>query len=94
MTTNLFTIRKSDETNVIFFTSVKTGYSIKAERTGNDLYGNPLYRVEFQNHAHLLDKKMPCLYRRYSSKGYGLMQSYNIEMDMNYIFEYIEKGVK
>lgn len=61
--------------------------SVQMGRAGNDVYGNPLYRVipsphytERERVAFRIAEKKHC-YRRYEYKGYSLMQSYSIEYD-------------
>lgn len=49
------------------------------ERVNNDMYGNPLYRVYPINFNF---KHNNLAYKNYESKGYYLLQSYNIETDL------------
>lgn len=55
-------------------------------RHGNDIYGNPLYKVrgEFSDTTDALYNSS-FLFRRYRSKGYALVQSYNIDEDIKAI---------
>lgn len=61
---------------------------VRLERNGVDMYGNPLYKVfpvNFEIHA---SKQA---YRNYVSKGYYLMQSYNIEWDMSILLDNLDR---
>lgn len=55
------------------------------KRVDNDVNGNPLYRVYPINYLfRRLDKSV---YRNYESKGYYLLQSYNIIADLYDLME-------
>lgn len=73
---------------------------LHVERTGNDIYGNPLYRLtpsmtmvsQYRNFF-FQDKKIP-LYRRYFSKNYAIIQSYNIGWDVENILNVWDEQLK
>ena len=52
---------------------------VRFERVNNDVYGNPLYRVYPVNYYF---KPVTGIYRNYASKGYYLLQSYDIVGDL------------
>lgn len=68
------------------------------ERVNNDMYGNPLYRIYPWNYSF---KRIDSVYKNYESKGYYLIQSYNIESDLyslmekanQFVNEPLEKGL-
>lgn len=68
------------------------------ERVNNDMYGNPLYRIYPWNYSF---KHINSVYKNYESKGYYLIQSYNIESDLyslmekanQFVSEPLEKGL-
>ena len=60
------------------------------ERVNNDMYGNPLYRVYPVNYSF---KRLSRAYRNYKSKGYYLIQSYNIQSDLYELMEEANKFV-
>ena len=72
---------------------LKNSYNVNLfyERVKNDIYGNPMYKVimldpDNENITYLL-KGRAHVTRCYSSKGYALVQSYNIEKDLNRILD-------
>lgn len=70
---------------------VSNGRVIMAyERVKNDMYGNPLYRVYPVNYSF---KRLSRAYRNYESKGYYLIQSYNIQSDLYELMEEANKFV-
>lgn len=60
------------------------------KRVNNDMYGNPLYRVYPVNYSF---KRLSRAYRNYESKGYYLIQSYNIQSDLYKLMEEANKFV-
>ena len=60
------------------------------ERHQNDIYGNPLYKVRITGGDYELTYQFPQAYRRYRSKGYSLVQSYNIEQEVGNILAYLQ----
>lgn len=58
--------------------------AVTFERVKNDMYGNPLYRVYPVTYSF---RRLKSVYRNYESKGYYLVQSYNILADCARIIE-------
>ena len=58
------------------------------ESHNNDVYGNPLYviRVFDLEGNNIIERYKGKLYRTYTSKGYGLIQSYNLSNSLERIF--------
>ena len=54
----------------------------------NDVYGNPLYviRVFDLEGNNIIERYKGKLYRTYITKGYGLIQSYNLSNSLERIF--------
>lgn len=61
---------------------------VRFERVNNDVYGNPLYRVYPVNYYF---KPVTGVYKNYTSKGYYLIQSYNIEDSLARLLEEADK---
>lgn len=83
----------SEEPNVVFYSSKETGYSMRVELTKNDINGNPMYKFIFKRED-MADKTNPHIIRRYLSKGYVLVQSFDLEGDIIDMMNHIEKGAK
>ena len=67
---------------------------VEVTRAGNDVYGNPLYRVyPHQFVSFDILAKYPGFYRRYRNKGYAIMQSYNIDADITNMLLYLQVAV-
>lgn len=61
------------------------------ERQNNDVYGNPIYRVVVSGGDNPeLTYVYPGLHRRYRSKGYATIQSYNIEQTITDVLVYLQ----
>lgn len=73
-------------------TKVTKGENIVSyERHGNDIYGNPLYKVYPVSFSM---RKLPNVYKNYIASGYYLIQSYNILVDLYDLLEEIDKTIK
>jgi len=80
----MFTIKKTPiqhSENVLYSVEGLDHVEVLVTRHNNDMYGNPLYRLE-PTKGHDLFFNSDRLYRRYTKKGYALIQSYNIDYDM------------
>ena len=67
-------------------------YTFKIERVNNDVYGNPMYKFQlFKDFTSINESLKGLVTRCYKTKGYSLIQSYNISQDIEYIFNKIEK---
>lgn len=64
------------------------GHVVEYIRHGNDIFGNPLYKIFPISFSFV---KLSTVYKNYESKGYYLEQSYNIEADLIRILEEAEK---
>jgi len=58
--------------------------AVAFERINNDIYGNPLYRVYPVTYSF---RRLKNVYKNYESKGYYLVQSYNILDDCSRIID-------
>lgn len=80
----MFTLKKTPiqhSENVLYSVNSLDHVEVLVTRHGNDMYGNPLYRLQ-PTKGHALFFNSERLYRRYISKGYALIQSYNIDYDV------------
>lgn len=93
-TTSLQITESENNKKVTYFLSEQTGYSIRVEKTKNDINGNPMYKAVFNNHDDMADKTNIHIHRRYLSKGYVTLQSFDISQTIIKIMNHIEKGVK
>ena len=59
------------------------------EKRKNDIYGNPLYSIKIFDLEgnNITVKYRSKLHRTYTSKGYGLFQSYNLSSNLKYILD-------
>ena len=68
-----------------------TGIQFKVERVNNDIYGNPMYHIEFDCKTWQKIMKVPAkeraIGRLYKEKFYITFQSYNISDTIKYLFK-------
>jgi len=55
------------------------GHIVMVRRQGNDIYGNPLYKVIPKSFIFF---PLECAYKNFHNKEYYLIQSYNLENDI------------
>lgn len=63
------------------------GHIVTVRRHGNDIYGNPLYKVFPKSFCFF---PLECVYINYPSKEYYLIQSYNLENDIINLLDEVE----
>lgn len=91
-------IRLTNLNSMIIDTNLKeyeyTGITFTIQRVKNDINGNPLYKISFENN--IIHKKIKGkIGKTYLSKGYTLFQSYNVSSSLENIFNIINsKEVK
>lgn len=67
-------------------------YTFKVKRVNNDVYGNPLYKfVLCKDFENITSELKGLVYRAYVTKGYALIQSYNLSSSIESIFNKIKK---
>ena len=68
-----------------------TGIQFKIKRVKNDVYGNPMYHIEFDYKTWQKIIKVPAkeraIGRLYKEKFYITFQSYNLSDTVKYLFE-------
>lgn len=74
--------------NNLYYTNGK--YIVEIKRHGNDIYGNPLYKMFPISYSF---RKLSKVYRNFKHNEipYYLVQSYNIVADLDVIFEEMER---
>ena len=68
-----------------------TGIQFKIKRVNNDVYGNPMYHIEFDSktwqEVMKVSSKERAIGRLYKEKGYITFQSYNLSDTVKHLFE-------
>ena len=68
-----------------------TGIQFKIKRVNNDIYGNPMYHIEFDSktwqEVMKVSSKERAIGRLYKEKGYITFQSYNLSDTVKHLFE-------
>ena len=68
-----------------------TGIQFKIRRVNNDIYGNPMYHIEFDwetwQKIIKVSAKERAVGRLYKEKGYITFQSYNLSDTIKYLFK-------
>ena len=68
-----------------------TGIQFKIKRVKNDVYGNPMYHIEFDGITFQeivkVSSKERAIGRLYKEKGYITFQSYNVSDTIKYLFK-------
>ena len=68
-----------------------TGIQFKIRRVNNDIYGNPMYHIEFDwetwQKIIKVSAKERAIGRLYKEKGYITFQSYNLSDTIKYLFK-------
>ena len=68
-----------------------TGIQFKIKRVNNDIYGNPMYHIEFDSKTWQkvvkVSSKERAIGRLYKEKFYITFQSYNLSDTVKYLFE-------
>lgn len=95
---NIYEIETLKDLDVIYADSKKDtyyykDYQFRVWRVNNDINGNPLYRLELSRNYKNITNELKGLVKRVNlQKGYGLIQSYNLESDLNRIFKNLDKN--
>ena len=85
---DLGSIYSDDNNNTFYYKD----YQFKVWRVDNDINGNPLYKFYLSKNFESVNYKLKGLvYRCFVSKGYSLIQSYNIGESIGYIINKLEK---
>ena len=67
-------------------------YTFKLKKVCCNIYGNPMYKfILSKNFENITNELKGLVYRAYISKGYSLIQSYNISDSIKRIFKTIEE---
>ena len=67
-------------------------YQFRVEQVNNDVYGNPLYKVQlYESYRNITHMFKGMVHRVYSTKGYALVQSYNLGDTLKGLMEKISK---
>ena len=84
---DLGSIYSDDNNNTFYYKD----YQFKVWRVNNDINGNPLYKFYLSKNFENVNSKLKGLVHRcYISKGYSLVQSYNIGESIDTIINKLE----